>query len=109
MRARLGFSTALVTHVDVLLIDEVLSVGDAAFREKARAAMTERIAGEQTVVFVSHMDNQVSDICDRAIWIENGKVAASGRVTDVLNSYRDAVGKGAGGRKGGKGPGAIQA
>ena len=93
MRARLGFSTALITHVDILLIDEVLSVGDASFREKARAAMTERIAGEQTVVFVSHMDSQVSEFCDRAIWLEQGKIAASGEVGEVLERYRQAVGK----------------
>ena len=94
MRARLGFSTALVTHVDILLIDEVLSVGDASFREKARNAMTERIAGDQTVVFVSHVDSQVSEICDRAIWIEQGRIAASGAVDAVLDAYRETLGKG---------------
>lgn len=93
MRSRLGFSTALITHVDILLIDEVLSVGDASFREKARTAMTERITGDQTVVFVSHMDNLVSEICDRAIWIEQGKVTASGPVDSVLEAYREVVGK----------------
>jgi lipopolysaccharide transport system ATP-binding protein len=93
MRSRLGFSIALMTHVDVLLIDEVLSVGDASFRQKAQAAMKERVTGEQTVVFVSHMDNQVSEICDRAVWIEEGRIAAAGEVETVLDAYRAATGK----------------
>ncbi|MGI9285414.1 MAG: ABC transporter ATP-binding protein, partial [Pseudomonadales bacterium] len=66
MRSRLGFATALMTHVDILLIDEVLSVGDAHFKKKAEAAIRERIAGDQTVVFVSHADTQIQSLCDRA-------------------------------------------
>lgn len=87
MRARLGFTTALKTHVDVLLIDEVLSVGDADFRGKAITAMKERIAGPQTVVFVSHGLGQIKALCDRAIWIEQGAVRSEGEVTEVLDDY----------------------
>jgi len=87
MRARLGFTTALKTHVDILLIDEVLSVGDASFRAKAETAMRERIGGEQTVVFVSHSPRQVEALCDRAIWIEAGQVSAEGNVQEVLATY----------------------
>jgi lipopolysaccharide transport system ATP-binding protein len=88
MRARLGFTTALMTHVDILLIDEVLSVGDAQFRAKAQAAMKERIKGEQTVVFISHMDSQIEKLCDRALWIDQAKIAAEGVTQDVLFEYQ---------------------
>jgi lipopolysaccharide transport system ATP-binding protein len=89
MSARLGFTTALMTHVDILLIDEVLSVGDAQFREKAKEAMLERISGDQTVVFVSHIENQVRDICSRAICIEAGSILAEGEPQQVLATYRE--------------------
>jgi lipopolysaccharide transport system ATP-binding protein len=88
MRARLGFSTALQTEVDVLLIDEVLSVGDRAFREKASAAMRERIQGDQTVVLVSHAEGQIRDVCDVAAWIEGGRLREYGSVMNVLEHYR---------------------
>jgi lipopolysaccharide transport system ATP-binding protein len=88
MRSRLGFTTALMTHVDILLIDEVLSVGDAQFRGKAEAAMKGRIAGLQTVVFVSHMASQMETLCDRAIWIDNAKIRSEGDTATVLNQYK---------------------
>ena len=87
MLARLGFTTALKTHVDILLIDEVLSVGDARFREKAAAAMKSRISGDQTVVFVSHMEAQVRDICNRAVCLHEGAVLAEGDPVEVLAAY----------------------
>jgi len=89
MLARLGFTTALKTHVDILLIDEVLSVGDALFREKAEAAMKSRISGDQTVVFVSHMEGQVREVCDRAICLYEGAVLAEGDPAAVLDAYRE--------------------
>tara|TARA_R110002110_G_scaffold330339_1_gene541610 strand:+ start:31755 stop:32471 length:717 start_codon:yes stop_codon:yes gene_type:complete len=88
MRSRLGFTTALMTHVDILLIDEVLSVGDAHFREKAQKALKTRITSDQTVVFVSHMDAQVKDLCDRAIWLYEGGIKAQGDTGDVIDEYR---------------------
>lgn len=88
MLARLGFTTALKTHVDVLLIDEVLSVGDAQFREKAEAEMKSRISGDQTVVFVSHMESQVRDICTRAICLHQGAILAEGDPAEVITVYR---------------------
>ena len=91
MRSRLAFTTALMTHVDVLLIDEILSVGDAHFRGKALEAMQERISGDQTVVFVSHMADQVEKLCDRVIWLENGKVAAEGDPKEIIHSYNESV------------------
>lgn len=91
MRSRLGFTTALLTHVDILLIDEVLSVGDAQFKQKAASAMKERIGGNQTVVFVSHSDSQIEELCDRAIWIDRAKIASEGETGKVLQDYRESI------------------
>ncbi|MEP4485938.1 MAG: ATP-binding cassette domain-containing protein [Halioglobus sp.] len=91
MRARLGFTTALMTHVDILLIDEILSVGDAQFRAKAEQAMHERVRGEQTVVFVSHADAQVQSLCDRVIWLDEGRIAAEGDPAEVVAQYRKSL------------------
>ena len=88
MRARLGFTTALMTHVDILLIDEILSVGDAEFRVKAQKAMKARIGGEQTVVFVSHTDEHILNLCDRVIWLDQGRIAAEGEPAEVVARYR---------------------
>jgi lipopolysaccharide transport system ATP-binding protein len=87
MRARLGFSTAIMTRVDILLVDEILSVGDAVFRQKARAVMQERLTGEQTVVLVSHQEDQVAALCDTAAWIDAGRIRAHGAVDEVLGVY----------------------
>src|SRR5690625_7181117 len=76
MRSRLGFSTAMRTDVDLLLIDETLAVGDRQFRRKAEKAMMDKINGEQTVVFVSHNAGQVSKVCSRALWLEDGVIQA---------------------------------
>ena len=91
MRSRLAFTTALMTHVDVLLIDEILSVGDAHFRGKALTAMQGRITGDQTVVFVSHMADQVEKMCDRVIWLENGKIVAEGDAKEITSAYTASV------------------
>jgi lipopolysaccharide transport system ATP-binding protein len=87
MMSRLGFTTALMTHVDIMLIDEILSVGDARFRQKAEAALRERIEGEQTVVFVSHSESQVQSLCDRVIWLRGGLIIDQGDPKSVLESY----------------------
>ena len=90
-RSRLGFTTALKTHVDILLIDEVLSVGDAHFRRKAEKAIKERIAGSQTVVFVSHSEAQINELCDRVIWLNGGCVALEGSTSAVLSEYANHI------------------
>jgi lipopolysaccharide transport system ATP-binding protein len=91
MRSRLGFTTALISHVDILLIDEILSVGDAEFRGKAQAAMKERISGDQTVVFVSHSEDLIKNLCDRAIWLEGAKIAAEGDTAEVVAAYQQRI------------------
>jgi lipopolysaccharide transport system ATP-binding protein len=67
MRSRLGFSTALMSDVDILLVDEVLSVGDAAFKKKSEAAMLKLFAQNKTVIFISHSSEQVARLCSRVI------------------------------------------
>ncbi|MEW5057697.1 MAG: ABC transporter ATP-binding protein [Cycloclasticus sp.] len=88
MRARLGFSTAIKTNVDILLIDEVLGVGDAHFKEKAQAYMTNKMNSDQTIVFVSHNLEQIHALCDRVIWIENGIIKSQGDTKKVSKQYQ---------------------
>lgn len=87
MKARLGFATAMYTHVDILFIDEVLSVGDAHFRKKAEAAMLSKLTGDQTCVFVSHNSDQVNKVCSRAIWIDEGIIKEEGHTATVAHHY----------------------
>ena len=87
MKARLGFSRAAMLEADVLLIDEVLSVGDKNFREKCEALMRERIQSKQTVVYVSHNEKSVIELCDQALWIDNGRARALGPAQAVVEQY----------------------
>jgi lipopolysaccharide transport system ATP-binding protein len=87
MKARLGFSVAKVADPEVLLVDEVLSVGDKLFREKSFIAMRERIESDRSVVLVSHSEEMIRRYCDRAVWIEDGKTEAEGDVDIVLEKY----------------------
>lgn len=87
MRSRLGFATALKSNVDLLLIDETLSVGDQSFNKKAEAALMKKINSDQTVVFVSHNAAQVSRLCRRGLWLERGRVASEGNIQDVAKEY----------------------
>ena len=87
MRARLGFGTALENRSQVILIDEVLSVGDRAFREKAREALEQELSGDRAVVLVSHAEEQIQRLCQRAILLEQGSVVAEGDCTEVLARY----------------------
>ncbi len=87
MVARLGFATAYQVDPDVLLVDEVLGVGDVAFREKAEAIMHEKLCSDKTVVFVSHSAQQVLDLCSRAIWIHAGQIRAEGDPEQVTAKY----------------------
>ena len=89
MRARLGFGTALMNRSRVVLIDETLSVGDAFFREKARVALEQAFSGNRAVVLVSHAEQQLERLCDRAICLEQGKIVAEGPVETVLAAYAD--------------------
>ncbi|MGR5177859.1 ABC transporter ATP-binding protein [Vibrio mediterranei] len=87
MRARLAFSIAMYVSPDVLLIDEVLGVGDASFKQKAEQALEEKIASDITVIIVSHSEPQVKRLVDRVVWIENGVVFKEGDTEEVFQEY----------------------
>lgn len=88
MNARLGFAVAMQIDPDVLLVDEVLGVGDEDFRQKSSAAMRARMQSGQTVVFVSHNLGMVRNLSDRVIWIEDGIVLEEGSSEKVLSDYQ---------------------
>jgi lipopolysaccharide transport system ATP-binding protein len=87
MRARLGFSIALEMHAELLLVDEVLGVGDGKFRKKAQAAMINKIGSDQTVVFVSHAMDHVRQLCNRIVWLHEGNVRRIGPPEDTISEY----------------------
>jgi homopolymeric O-antigen transport system ATP-binding protein len=90
MTMRLGFSVAMQVEPDVLLIDEVLAVGDTEFQHKSGSALRERIHSGKTIVFVSHDDEQIRQVCNRALWIEHGRSVMQGQVDEVLAAYHAA-------------------
>ena len=88
MRARLGFGVAMEADPDILLVDEVLGVGDVQFRKKSSELLRARIISGRSVVIVSHEINTLSQLCDRLMMIEDGCTIMTGSVDDVLNVYR---------------------
>lgn len=87
MFSRLAFAVGMAMEPEILLLDEVLSVGDEAFRRKSMRAMTELLGRAGTIVFVSHALQSVADFCDRVLWLEKGKVRALGNARDVVDEY----------------------
>ncbi len=87
MLMRLGFSVAMQAEPDVLLIDEVLAVGDVEFQEKSGSALRERMRQGHTVVLVSHDETQIATLCDRLVWIEDGKSICEGSRDEVFAAY----------------------
>ncbi len=90
MRARLGFSISTMVDPDILILDEVLSVGDAKFRKKSFKKMMGMIENKDTtVLFVSHSITQVQKLCNKAILLENGNLKMSGDVKEVVEAYKE--------------------
>ncbi len=87
MQVRLAFSIAIRAQGDILLLDEVLAVGDAAFQDKCRAYFTELKNHNQTVILVTHSMDNIRQFCDRAILIEQGKIIQDGNPKKVANAY----------------------
>ena len=87
MFARLGFAVAAHLEPEILVIDEVLSVGDFVFQQKSLQRMREIAAGGATVIFVSHNLKAVSDLCHRSILLDDGRIVADGSTSDVLQAY----------------------
>ena len=87
MAARLGFSIATVVKPEILIVDEVLSVGDYAFQQKCEKRMHELLGNGTTLLYVSHSIDSVKEICDHALWINKGVMQASGEVGEVCDAY----------------------
>ncbi|WP_405293052.1 ABC transporter ATP-binding protein [Methanobrevibacter sp.] len=87
MKAKLGFSIATLINPDILIIDEILSVGDIKFRKKSGETLNNMMADGVTVLLVSHSINQVRRICDKCIWIDNGELIMEGDVDEVCDAY----------------------
>ena len=87
MRAKLGFSIATLVEPDILIVDEILSVGDIKFRKKSSEKINELMAEGVTVLLVSHSINQIRKICDKCIWISDGRIVMQGPADEVCDAY----------------------
>ena len=88
MTARLAFSIATIVDPEILIVDEILSVGDIAFQSKSKQKMISMIKGGTTVLFVSHSLDQIRDLCDKVVWIEHGVVQQIGG-KEICDKYLD--------------------
>lgn len=90
MHSKLAFAITAILETDIMLIDEVLSVGDAAFKEKSYNKMKELIGDEnRTVVIVSHSLDTIKNLCDQVLWLHNGEVKKIGKPEDVIEEYKE--------------------
>ena len=89
MSARLGFSIATLVYPDILIVDEVLGVGDAAFQKKCEQKMQELRANGTTMLFVSHSVEQVEEVCNHAIWLKKGSLVMEGACEEVCAAYSE--------------------
>ena len=87
MYMRLAFSVAINVDADILLIDEILAVGDQHFQDKCFAKLNELKNSDKTIVIVSHSLDSIKDLCTRAVWICDGKIKDDGNPTDVIEKY----------------------
>ena len=87
MLMRLAFSIATVVDPEILIVDEILAVGDAAFQEKSKKRMMELMSGGTTVLFVSHNIDQIMEMCDQVVWLEHGQIKMIGTASDVCSHY----------------------
>ena len=89
MVARLAFSVATIVNPEILIVDEILSVGDIAFQAKSEAKMLSMIQGGTTVLYVSHSLESIKKLCDRVVWLEHGKVVEIGEAKEVCDRYAE--------------------
>ena len=89
MTAKLAFSIATVVDPEILIVDEILSVGDIKFQEKSKTKMMEMIKGGTTVLYVSHSLESIKDLCSRVIWLEHGQIVKIGDAKKVCQEYYD--------------------
>jgi ABC-2 type transport system ATP-binding protein len=93
MKSRLAFSIASLVHPDILILDEVLSVGDGAFRKKSEAKMRELLGSGATTILVSHSIPQVRDICNKVLWMQRGEEVAFGDTQEICDRYEEFLSK----------------
>ena len=89
MKARLGFAIATMNIPDILILDEVLAVGDFKFQEKSFARTQEIMKAGTTVLFVSHSINQVKKICNKVLWLDHGQTVMFGDAETVCSAYQE--------------------
>ncbi|MDD3415383.1 MAG: ABC transporter ATP-binding protein [Lachnospiraceae bacterium] len=87
MIARLAFSIATIVDPEILIVDEILSVGDLGFQQKSEAKMRSMIGGGTTVLYVSHSLDSIRGLCDRVIWLEHGKIVKMGNTKEICDEY----------------------
>ena len=87
MTARLAFSIATIVEPEILIVDEILSVGDLNFQQKSENKMRSLISGGTTVLYVSHSMKSIKSLCDRVVWLEHGKVMMVGKTEEVCKAY----------------------
>ena len=88
MVARLGFAIATLVKPDILIVDEILAVGDFHFQQKCEARIAEMMSGGTTVIIVSHSIEQIERLCSRVVWLENGEVVMQGATQEVCLKYK---------------------
>lgn len=86
---RLAFSIATIVKPEILIVDEILAVGDEGFQSKSKTKMMELMGGGTTVLFVSHSIRQIEEMCDRVIWLDSHKVKMIGEAKQVCEAYRN--------------------
>ena len=89
MSARLAFSIATMVRPEILIVDEVLAVGDAKFQQKCRERMKDMLSGGTTLLLVSHSIGDIRRLCDHAIWLEKGICRMVGNAEEVCNAYQE--------------------
>ncbi len=87
MKARLGFAVATMVRPEILIVDEILSVGDYQFRKKCEERMNEMLSGGTTLLYVSHSMEEVKRLCDHAVWMEKGEAVMMGDAREVCEAY----------------------
>lgn len=92
MVARLAFSIATIVEPEILIVDEILSVGDIAFQQKSEAKMKSMIGGGTTVLFVSHSLQQIQNLCNRVVWLDHGEIKEIGPSDEICEKYKKFVG-----------------
>lgn len=91
MVARLGFAIATEVSADILVVDEILAVGDFRFQQKCKERMANMMQGGTTLLFVSHSEDQVKELCQQAVWLAHGRMIEFGAVEPVCERYRSAT------------------